>query len=120
MEVRVEPGHDDGSSILQKLARLVERAKREACLREGFAGARWFESAEEIFSDASVVAVAIEGRNHESLAMAHTAIDAGKHLLIPSPHPSPFSAHKGFFGSKPFSRANEYLVSNGKTPIDWA
>jgi uracil-DNA glycosylase len=47
-------------------------------------------------------------------------IDAGKHLLITSPHPSPFSAHKGFFGSKPFSRANEYLVSNGKTPIDWA
>ncbi|HEY4071930.1 MAG TPA: uracil-DNA glycosylase [Herbaspirillum sp.] len=49
-----------------------------------------------------------------------TFIDAGKHLLITSPHPSPFSAHKGFFGSKPFSRANEYLVSKGKPPIDWA
>lgn len=41
------------------------------------------------------------------------------HLLIKSPHPSPLSSYRGFFGSKPFSRANEYLVSQGKTPIDW-
>lgn len=49
-----------------------------------------------------------------------TFIDAGKHLVITSPHPSPFSAHKGFFGSKPFSRVNEYFVSKGKMPIVWA
>ncbi|OFA05637.1 uracil-DNA glycosylase [Duganella sp. HH101] len=47
-------------------------------------------------------------------------IDGRKHLVITSPHPSPFSAHKGFFGSKPFSRANDYLIANGKTPIQWA
>ncbi len=56
-----------------------------------------------------------------SYAIAKRAlIDARKHLIITSPHPSPFSAHKGFFGSKPFSRANDYLASRGKTPIRWA
>ncbi len=38
---------------------------------------------------------------------------------ISSPHPSPLSSYRGFFGSKPFSRANEVLISKGKTPIDW-
>lgn len=46
-------------------------------------------------------------------------IDRTKHLVIESPHPSPFSAHAGFFGSKPFSMANAYLVKNGQTPIVW-
>lgn len=42
-----------------------------------------------------------------------------KHLIIKSPHPSPFSAYRGFFGSKPFSRTNEYLIQHGKEPISW-
>ncbi len=46
-------------------------------------------------------------------------IDASKHFVINSPHPSPFSAHNGFFGSKPFSKANNYLKSIGKTEINW-
>ena len=46
-------------------------------------------------------------------------IDGEKHLILRSPHPSPFSAHKGFFGSRPFSKINEYLVKLGKQPIDW-
>ena len=46
-------------------------------------------------------------------------IDADKHLVLKSPHPSPFSAHSGFFGSRPFSQANHYLVEQGQTPIDW-
>lgn len=41
------------------------------------------------------------------------------HLVIESPHPSPLSAHRGFFGSKPFSRANEFLIKNNKQPIEW-
>ncbi|MBO7364603.1 MAG: uracil-DNA glycosylase [Lachnospiraceae bacterium] len=41
-------------------------------------------------------------------------------LVIRSPHPSPLSAYRGFFGSRPFSRANEYLASHGETPVDWA
>lgn len=43
-----------------------------------------------------------------------------KHLIISSPHPSPFSARSGFFGSKPFSKCNDFLVSQGITPIDWS
>ena len=42
-----------------------------------------------------------------------------KHLVIESPHPSPFSASYGFFGSKPFSRTNNFLIQNHITPIDW-
>jgi uracil-DNA glycosylase len=46
-------------------------------------------------------------------------IDAKKHHIIKSPHPSPFSADRGFFGSRPFSRTNEILLKAGKKPIDW-
>lgn len=42
-----------------------------------------------------------------------------KHLVIQSAHPSPFAAHSGFFGSKPFSKANAYLEQHGQEPIDW-
>jgi uracil-DNA glycosylase len=46
-------------------------------------------------------------------------IDRTKHFVISSPHPSPFSAERGFFGSKPFSKANEYLKSKGLKEIEW-
>ena len=46
-------------------------------------------------------------------------IDTSKHLILKSVHPSPLSAQRGFFGSKPFSQTNEYLSSHQKTPIDW-
>ncbi|CAM4171956.1 uracil-DNA glycosylase [Lederbergia lenta] len=46
-------------------------------------------------------------------------IDTKKHKVIMSPHPSPFAARKGFFGSKPFSKANEILEEIGATAIDW-
>lgn len=42
-----------------------------------------------------------------------------KHLILEAPHPSPLSAYRGFFGSKPFSKTNEFLVANGLEPIDW-
>ena len=42
-----------------------------------------------------------------------------KHLILEAPHPSPLSAYRGFFGSKPFSKTNEYLQENGLAPIDW-
>ena len=42
-----------------------------------------------------------------------------KHLIVESPHPSPLSAHRGFFGSRPFSRVNAFLESTGQQPIDW-
>src|SRR5690606_23185934 len=46
-------------------------------------------------------------------------IDSGKHLILTAAHPSPFSAHYGFLGCRHFSRTNEYLQAQGKTPIDW-
>jgi uracil-DNA glycosylase len=46
-------------------------------------------------------------------------IDGEKHLVLKGPHPSPLSAHRGFFGCKHFSKINEYLRSHGERPIDW-
>jgi len=47
-------------------------------------------------------------------------IDERKHLVLKAPHPSPLSSYRGFFGSKPFSQVNEYLVRHGKKTIDWS
>lgn len=46
-------------------------------------------------------------------------IDETKHLILKAPHPSPLSAHRGFFGSKHFSTTNEYLIRHGQSPIAW-
>ena len=46
-------------------------------------------------------------------------IDQQRHMVIKSAHPSPLSAHRGFFGSRPFSRANRYLVAHGMDPVNW-
>ena len=46
-------------------------------------------------------------------------IDRAKHFVIESAHPSPLSAHNGFFGSRPFSQTNAYLAKQGKPVIDW-
>jgi uracil-DNA glycosylase len=46
-------------------------------------------------------------------------IDSSRHTIIESPHPSPLSAHNGFFGSRPFSRVNAALEAHGQPPIDW-
>jgi uracil-DNA glycosylase len=48
-----------------------------------------------------------------------SVIDESKHLVIKSVHPSPLSAYSGFFGSKPFSQTNSYLIFSGKDPIEW-
>jgi uracil-DNA glycosylase len=46
-------------------------------------------------------------------------VDRSRHLVLTSAHPSPLSAHNGFFGSKPFSKTNEFLVAQGLEPINW-
>ncbi len=80
----------------------------------------------ENFTDSAISRLSSERENlvfilWGSYAIAKRAlIDARKHHIITSPHPSPLSAHRGFFGSKPFSRANGYLAAKGKTPIAWA
>ncbi len=55
--------------------------------------------------------------NYAKAKGAH--IDRTKHLVLESPHPSPFSAYSGFFGSKPFSKANAYLIARNRAPIGW-
>ncbi len=47
-------------------------------------------------------------------------IDESKHFILTAPHPSPLSAYRGFFGSKPFSKTNELLRQSGQKPIDWS
>jgi uracil-DNA glycosylase len=56
------------------------------------------------------------GRNAQA---KRSIITNPRHCMIQSAHPSPFSAGAGFFGSRPFSKANQFLVSIGKEPIDW-
>ena len=56
------------------------------------------------------------GKNAQEL----DTIVAGRKPYLKSAHPSPFSAYRGFFGSKPFSHINRYLEENGETPIDWS
>lgn len=56
--------------------------------------------------------------NYAKAKGAH--IDHTKHLVLTAPHPSPLSAHAGFFGCKHFSKANDYLTAHGQTPIDWS
>lgn len=48
-----------------------------------------------------------------------SVVDPNKNLILTSPHPSPLSAHRGFFGCGHFRKANEYLVTQGKSPINW-
>lgn len=79
----------------------------------------------EQFTDA-VIRVLSEEREHlvfilwGNYARAKGAsIDRTKHLVIESPHPSPFSAYNGFFGSKPFGKTNEYLEKQGEEPVNW-
>lgn len=79
----------------------------------------------EQFTDAVIRALSEERENLVFILWGNYAkakgahIDRSKHLVLESPHPSPFSASSGFFGSKPFSRANEYLTAHNETPIDW-
>ena len=79
----------------------------------------------ERFTDA-VVRTLAERREHivfmlwgASAQRKGACIDRSRHCIIASPHPSPLSAHRGFFGSRPFSRANAYLVAHGIEPISW-
>ena len=79
----------------------------------------------EEFTDAAIRALA-EQRDHlvfilwGAYAQKKGAfIDRSRHLVLTSVHPSPLSAHNGFFGNRHFSRANEYLQQHGQTPIEW-
>lgn len=79
----------------------------------------------ETFTDAAVNALSENRDNIVFLLWGSDAIrkgakiDRNRHLVLTSPHPSPLSAHRGFFGNHHFSKANQYLVAHGKSPIIW-
>ena len=82
----------------------------------------------EDFTDAVVAEVAhgaaptvfvLWGSHAQKKAARIAALSDPSHLVLRSPHPSPLSAHAGFFGSHPFSQANAFLEANGRSPIDW-
>ncbi len=79
----------------------------------------------ESFTDATIKAISDNKKNvvfilwGRPAQMKEKLIDSSKHLIIKSPHPSPLSSYRGFFGSKPFSKTNNYLVESGKKEIDW-
>ena len=79
----------------------------------------------EEFTDAVIRTLAAEDRPMVFILWGRPAqtkaamITNPKHLVLKAPHPSPLSAYRGFFGSRPFSQTNAYLQANGLTPIDW-
>lgn len=79
----------------------------------------------ETFTDAAIKALAERRQNLVFILWGAYAqkkgefIDRSRHLVIESAHPSPLSAHRGFFGSRPFERANEYLAENSLRTIKW-
>ncbi len=79
----------------------------------------------EQFTDEVIFQLAQQKENLVFILWGSYAIKKGafinrmKHLVLTSPHPSPLSAYRGFFGNKHFSQANNYLIKHGKTPITW-
>jgi len=79
----------------------------------------------ELFTDAVIQAVNEQDRPIVFLLWGRPAqlkkpmLNNPKHLILQAPHPSPLSAYRGFFGSKPFSKTNDFLLQNGLEPIDW-
>lgn len=79
----------------------------------------------EEFTDAAIRILAAQDRPMVFILwgrpaqMKKSMLNPEKHLILEAPHPSPLSAYRGFFGSRPFSKTNEYLVSHGMEPIDW-
>lgn len=79
----------------------------------------------ETFTDAAIDRLNKERKNIVYLLWGSYAqrkgsyIDTARNFVLKSPHPSPLSAHRGFFGNKHFSQTNDYLIATGQTPIDW-
>ena len=122
---------DDIGCVYPKTSDLTPWAKQGVFLlntvltvRQGEANSHR-EKGWERFTDATIKAIS-EKKDHvvfilwgRPAQMKEKLIDATKHCIIKSPHPSPLSAYRGFFGSKPFSRTNACLESFGLQPIKW-
>lgn len=122
---------DLGQPLEHKTGDLERWAKQGVLLlnatltvRSGQAGSHQGKGWEE-FTDAVIQLLSDKKENLVFILWGNYAkskgklIDWGKHEIIESAHPSPLSAHNGFFGSKPFSKTNAYLQEHGKNKIDW-
>ena len=108
------PWADQGVLLLNATL-TVEQAKAGAHQGKGW----------ETFTDAAITAL---NAHREDLVFVlwgsyaqkkGAIVDEKKHLVLKSVHPSPLSAHRGFFGNRQFSTINQYLIQQGQTPIDW-
>lgn len=117
----VQPGHgylqawaQQGVLLLNSVL-TVERGKAGSHQNKGW----------EIFTDKVIEVLNERKQNLVFILWGSPAqkkgakIDSRKHLILKSVHPSPLSAHRGFFGNNHFSKTNEYLIKHGKEPINW-
>ena len=123
--------HDDPGTILPDSGNLERWADQGVLLlnatltvRAGQAGSHQ-NKGWELFTD-EVVRLVVNEKNHVVFILWGSyaqkkgeTIDRTKHLVLESPHPSPLSASRGFFGNKHFSKANAYLVEHGMEPVEW-
>lgn len=119
-DVGLKPSHDLTPWAEQGVLLLNACLTVPAGQANGHAGLIWEE-----FTDA-VIRIVSQEEEHAVFILwgayarkKKSLIDASKHLIIENAHPSPLSAYRGFFGSRPFSRANAYLTEMGREPIDW-
>ena len=118
------PAHGDLSAWARRGVLLLNNTLTvEGGKAASHAGRGW-----ETVTDACVAAVAARaepsvfilwGSHAQAKAKRIEGLRAGQHCVIESPHPSPLSAYRGFFGSRPFSRANAFLTEHGRAPVDW-
>ena len=118
------PGHGDLTRWAQRGVLLLNNT---LTVEDGKAGSHAGKGWDAI-TDACVAAVAAQdapsvfllwGSHAQKKAARIPGLSDGRHLVIESPHPSPLSARRGFFGSRPFSRANAFLDAKGRGGIDW-
>ncbi|HBF21935.1 MAG TPA: uracil-DNA glycosylase, partial [Cryomorphaceae bacterium] len=123
--------HEDTGAIIPQSGNLEKWADRGVLMlntvltvREKQPGSHRNQGWEN-FTDATIKTLSEEQENLVFILWGKFAqskkelIDPSKHHIIESAHPSPYSASNGFFGSRPFSKTNQYLESVGKDPINW-
>ena len=123
--------HDDLGCYIPDNGYLVKWAKQGVLLLNTVLTVRAHQAAShqgkgwETFTDAIIRAVDQEDRPIVFILWGRPAqnkkkmLHNPKHLILEAPHPSPLSAYRGFFGSKPFSKTNTFLQEHGLEPIDW-
>ncbi|MCC6093675.1 MAG: uracil-DNA glycosylase [Eubacterium sp.] len=123
--------HDDLGCYIPNNGYLVKWAKQGVMLLNTVLTVRAHQANShrnigwEEFTDAAIRVLADQDRPMVFILWGRPAqrkeemIYNPKHLVLKSPHPSPLSAYRGFFGSRPFSKTNAYLKKNGLAPIDW-